>query len=594
MEDKLIIIHKDKIDAQNKYAHERLMDVLNSEETSKKFQPRWDNEPNRNELLSIKEAIYVYLHYTELEEINEITICKYTNDYENDVGYNKKIRVLSSKRYTDYIFNELRLSLDYDFPHKAYVKIEHNIELYERVNEFIYYNYIYKAPNGQQDRLYQSEQNDLDLICSSKAFRRLQDKAQIFTSSKGDHYRTRLTHTIEVCNISERIAKEIQPNICEVVRTIAMAHDIGHTPFGHQGERTLDKIIEGNGIHLIKTAGKRLYDDIGGFKHNIQSVRILTRLENNNISYKGLNISYEVLEGIIKHSDYIKYNSYKIIDDRYRDKLNLDKGENSYISGKIVAIADEIAQRSADIEDAILSNILNINSFFKILDIDEFRHLRNDIENRIQSVGLPHIDKLNIEIKIIQEELQNYFVNNIINEYKYNNMINFDRQAQRLNDIIENMIKNKVLMSAEVSNFDNNGKEIVKSLFEFYYNNPQLLNDNTIRSIYLDMMESETCWLYAIDFRNMNKELINDEISLFNNLCFNENGELYIDSSQIIVNIDNDNDKEKIINDKIKGCGGLEVIYDKQKIIIRNICDYIAGMTDSFAISEYKSKILKI
>lgn len=142
-------------------------------------------------------------------------------------------------------------------------------------------------------------QRDRERIVNSRAFRRMVDKAQIFTSSQGDHYRTRMTHTMEVAQIARSIANSLALNI-DLTEAIALGHDLGHTPFGHQGERTLQDILNGRvEIGLPRSGEKNIY---GGFKHNFQSVRMLNCLEEKYVEYEGLDVSYQVLEGVLKHT----------------------------------------------------------------------------------------------------------------------------------------------------------------------------------------------------------------------------------------------------------------------------------------------------
>jgi len=160
-------------------------------------------------------------------------------------------------------------------------------------------------------------QRDIDRIIHSKAFRRLKHKTQVFLSPEGDHYRTRLTHTFEVSRISRTIARGLRLNE-DLVEAIALGHDLGHTPFGHAGERALDEILENE----------------GGFKHNEQSLRVVDKLELNG---HGLNLTHEVKNGIICHTG-----------DTYPDTLE----------GCIVRIADRIAYINHDIDDAVRAGIV--------------------------------------------------------------------------------------------------------------------------------------------------------------------------------------------------------------------------------------------
>jgi dGTPase len=160
-------------------------------------------------------------------------------------------------------------------------------------------------------------QRDIDRIIHSKTFRRLKHKTQVFLSPEGDHYRTRLTHTLEVARISRTIARGLRLNE-DLAEAIALGHDLGHTPFGHAGEHALDMILSNE----------------GGFKHNEQSLRVLDRLEASGL---GLNLTHEVKDGILCHTG---------------DK-KADTAE-----GKVVRIADRIAYINHDVDDAIRAGIL--------------------------------------------------------------------------------------------------------------------------------------------------------------------------------------------------------------------------------------------
>lgn len=158
-------------------------------------------------------------------------------------------------------------------------------------------------------------QRDRDRIIHCKAFRRLKHKTQVFLSPESDHYRTRLTHTLEVSQIARTIARALRLNE-DLTEAIALGHDLGHTPFGHAGERALNDIYE------------------GGFRHYEQSARVCTTIEKN---FKGLNLTYEVLDGILNHT----------------------KGKLPYtLEGQIVRLADKIAYINHDIDDAVRAGII--------------------------------------------------------------------------------------------------------------------------------------------------------------------------------------------------------------------------------------------
>lgn len=159
-------------------------------------------------------------------------------------------------------------------------------------------------------------QRDRDKIIHCSSFRRLKHKTQVFLSPQGDHYRTRLTHTLEVSQIARTIARSLRLNE-DLAEAIACGHDLGHTPFGHAGERVLNEIMP------------------NGFRHNIQSVRVVDHIENYG---KGLNLTFEVKNGIACHSD--------------------QKVEASTLEGRVVRLSDKVAYINHDIEDAIRAGVL--------------------------------------------------------------------------------------------------------------------------------------------------------------------------------------------------------------------------------------------
>lgn len=175
-------------------------------------------------------------------------------------------------------------------------------------------------------------QRDRDRIIYSTAFRRLEYKTQVFVNHEGDYYRTRLTHTLEVAQIARSIARALGLNE-DLVETISLAHDLGHTPFGHSGEDALSEIMR----------------DHGGFDHNTQGLRVVDLLEDRYPGFPGLNLSYEVREGIIKHSTPF---------DRPRPAVTFKSTGSPILEIQAVDIADEIAYDNHDLDDGITSGLI--------------------------------------------------------------------------------------------------------------------------------------------------------------------------------------------------------------------------------------------
>ena len=172
-------------------------------------------------------------------------------------------------------------------------------------------------------------QRDVARIIHSAAFRRLEYKTQVFLNGTGDHYRTRLTHTMEVASISRTLARVLGLNE-DLAEAVALAHDLGHSPFGHSGEETLDRLLK----------------DHGGFDHNDQSLRVVTLLESPYENYDGLNLTFEVLEGVQKHAT-------------ARHSDDLGSYHCASLEGQIADLADEIAYYAHDLQDGLEAGLIN-------------------------------------------------------------------------------------------------------------------------------------------------------------------------------------------------------------------------------------------
>lgn len=248
-------------------------------------------------------------------------------------------------------------------------------------------------------------QRDRDRIIHSKAFRRLKNKTQVFIEPKGDHYRTRLSHTLEVSQNARTIAKALRLNE-ELVEAIALGHDLGHTPFGHSGEEVLNRLCE------------------GGFRHNEQSIRIVEKLEKDG---EGLNLTYEVLDGILNHQT-------------SRMPYTLE--------GKVVRLSDKIAYIHHDIDDAIRAQILTEE------DIPlEIRKVLGETSNE-------RLDKL---------------IHNIIINSKDKNDIVMELHVEKaMKDLRAFMFKN-VYTNPKAKGEESKAKDLLEKLFYFYMQNKEKL-----------------------------------------------------------------------------------------------------------------------
>jgi dGTPase len=222
-------------------------------------------------------------------------------------------------------------------------------------------------------------QRDRDRIIHSSAFRRLKHKTQVFVYHEGDHYRTRLTHTLEVSQIARALARSLGLDE-DLAEALALSHDLGHTPFGHTGEDALDECLAG----------------FGGFDHNAQALRIVTRLERRYAAYDGLNLAWETLEGLVKHNGPLLDMSGRPAG-RYRRKgvpgaiLDYnrlqDLGLTSHASGEAqaAAIADDIAYNSHDLDDGLRAGLFAIDD---LLDVPFLRELLRDVDSYYPNLDL--------------------------------------------------------------------------------------------------------------------------------------------------------------------------------------------------------------
>ena len=218
-------------------------------------------------------------------------------------------------------------------------------------------------PDRSRGRLFQEPpsrtrspfRRDCDRVIHSTAFRRLKYKTQVFVFHEGDHYRTRLTHSLEVAQIARALARQLGLDE-DLTETLALAHDLGHPPFGHAGERALDSCLEAH----------------GGFDHNAQTLRVLTSLEHRYPEFDGLNLSWESLEGVVKHNGPLTDRHGTAIG-RYRDRgippgiseydgiYDLELWSFASLEAQVAAIADDIAYDAHDIDDGLRAGLFTVD-----------------------------------------------------------------------------------------------------------------------------------------------------------------------------------------------------------------------------------------
>jgi dGTPase len=308
-------------------------------------------------------------------------------------------------------------------------------------------------------------QRDKDRIIHSNAFRRLEYKTQVFVNHEGDHYRNRLTHSIEVASIARSIATALGLS-ADLAESIALAHDMGHTPFGHAGEEALNECM-------------KLY---GGFSHNAHSIKLLTKLEQRYAAYDGLNLSWEVLEGIAKHNGPVIDHIPQIIAE-YNIMHNLDLGHYSSTEAQIAALADDIAYHGHDLEDAVRADLVRIDD---LMEIDFLADYITAVKNKYCNL---HQNRLIYETIRF---LNHYFVDNLLAMTKQNikkyqiiteqdvrsihmPLVTFSHEAEARLFLIKQFLFSKVYLNEKVTIVTFKARQVVKRLFDLYMNSPECL-----------------------------------------------------------------------------------------------------------------------
>lgn len=308
-------------------------------------------------------------------------------------------------------------------------------------------------------------QRDRDRIIHSSSFRRLKHKTQVFVNTEGDHYRTRLTHSMEVSQIARTLARSLGLNedLCE---TLSLSHDLGHTPFGHAGEEILSQCME----------------RYGGFDHNIQTLRIVTSIENKYYKFYGLNLTIETLDGLIKHNGPVKnLSSYKKI--LRRDLFNKKIVFNTFpsLEAQIAAISDDIAYNNHDLEDGLRAGLFTIKELSSMPFISKLikRHVKN-IKNFRKEIIISQIVRDLINLMVIDvinttnKNLKKSSPQSINDIYKHDRLIvDFSDKMKSIDEQIKCFLKRNMYNHKKVIVNTNRGKRIINDLFKYLLKNPK-------------------------------------------------------------------------------------------------------------------------
>jgi dGTPase len=332
-------------------------------------------------------------------------------------------------------------------------------------------------------------QRDRDRILHTTAFRRLEYKTQVFVNTEGDYYRTRLTHTLEVAQIGRTVARALGANE-DLEEAICLAHDLGHSPFGHSGERILDQLMEGH----------------GGFDHNKQSLRIVTKLENRFIDFPGLNLTWETREGIVKHET-----EYDV-----SDADDYDPDLRGHLEAQIANAADELAYSAHDLDDGLRSGLINPT---QLSDLTLWKDLIKSIKWKGKEIS--ELDRKRIIRRMIGIEVRDLI--------ESTDKIIKDSGIQSVEEL-QKLPYNVITFSDEMAK---NNRDLKDFLFQNLYQNHRVIR-------------------------------------------------MQVKAERIISNLFSAYEKNPLLMPKHIQSG------IEEKGLQRAICDYIAGMTDRFAIDEHR------
>jgi dGTPase len=318
---------------------------------------------------------------------------------------------------------------------------------------------------------------DRDRIIHSAAFRRLKHKTQVFVYHEGDHYRTRLTHSIEVAQIARSIARILLVDE-DLTEALALAHDLGHTPFGHAGERELDRLMKPH----------------GGFDHNAQSLRIVTKLERRYAEFDGLNLTWETLEGLVKHNGPLvdtngnALGHYKetglpqaIIE--YAEVHDLQLATHASLEAQIAAISDDIAYNAHDIDDGLRAGL------FDIIDLGDIPLVGPCLADVLKRY--PDLDR-NRTIHETVRRLISAMVADVLKETQKNlkkhdpksaddirrcgeTIARFSAQMRENNRVLQKFLTSRMYRHPRVMDVMERAQRVIRDLFTVYMSDEKLL-----------------------------------------------------------------------------------------------------------------------
>ncbi|KAF0112072.1 MAG: dGTPase [Chloroflexi bacterium] len=338
----------------------------------------------------------------------------------------------------------------------------YNREYQESIEEKILAPYAVHASSSKGRKYPEAEpsfrtcfQRDRDRILHTTAFRRLEYKTQVFINYEGDYYRTRLTHTLEVTQIGRSLARALGASE-DLVEAICMAHDMGHPPFGHSGETTLNNLMK----------------DHGGFDHNHHSYRIVTEIEKRYSDFPGLNLSWEVLEGIVKHeTEYDK-----------TDALEFDPSLRGHLEAQITNVADELAYTSHDLDDGLRSGMITTDMLYGIdlwdMVVENFGGDACALDDLARHQIIRELIGLEVNSMIYSslERIQSSGVKSLLElqSLPYN-VVGFDDLMTKRNRVLKDFLYKNMYRHYRVVRMQKKAERVLSDLFTAYSEEPTML-----------------------------------------------------------------------------------------------------------------------
>ena len=312
-------------------------------------------------------------------------------------------------------------------------------------------------------------QRDRDRIIHSGAFRRLKHKTQVFVYHEGDYYRTRLTHSLEVAQIARSLARAIRVDE-DLAEALALAHDLGHTPFGHAGEEALNEAMA----------------SFGGFDHNGQTIRIITSLEARYAEFDGLNLTWETLEGIAKHNGPLGKNNLPWALKEYTDKYDLALDTWPSLEAQLAAMSDDIAYHSHDVDDGLRAGLFHID---ELIDVPLLGPILSDVRKKYPNLSRPRLFHeigrrlINMMVEdLLHETVRRVKESGVTSseEVRLNGgpLVSFSSVVSRENELLKEFLFNRMYRHYRVNRMTSKARRVVGELFSLYLSEPECLPED--------------------------------------------------------------------------------------------------------------------